>query len=210
MTIGNAKVIEVADKIYCFGSHGVSHSADTLKELTDEGKITIVDVPMSKDRTKVLAIYHDLALTIAEEQKQGKSIAVATEGDTGIFATSHYVMDMLKDMDIPCEQHAGIPSFIGAAAIANLHLVKLDERLIIIPGETTTEELAKTVANGTNVVIMKLSMATEAIHRCIDMHPEFHYHFFHNIGMADQEYINNPETLKNMDFPYFSLMIIQK
>ncbi len=210
MTLGNAKVIEAADTIFCFGSHGTSHCADTLYELTDKSKVTVIDTPMLKNRDKVMEVYSNLAQQVQILYNQGKSIAIATEGDTGIFATSHYVMDMLTSQGIHCHQHAGIPSFIGAGAIANLHLVKLNERLLIIPGDTTADELAHLVENGTNLVIMKLSMATEAVHKCMDMHPEYHYHYFRNIGMSDQEYNNDIEILRGMTFPYFSLMIIQK
>ena len=208
VTIGCAKVIDEADKIYCFGSHGKSHCADIIGDITNLDKVEVIDIPMSKDRTQVMAVYESLASRIADEHGKGMKIAVATEGDTGLFATTHYVMDKLTERGIPCRQHAGVPAFIEAAAIAGLHLAKLNERLIVIPGTTTAEELAQLVNNGTNVVIMKLSMATDAVHKCICAHPEFQYHYFRNIGMESQEHISDTTILKDLDFPYFSLMII--
>ena len=94
--------------------------------------------------------------------------------------------------------------------MARLHLAKLDERLLIVPGTITADELGSLVESGTNVVIMKLSKATEAVHECIRLHPEFQYHYFHNIGMADEEYIYDKVELAKMRYPYFSLMIIKK
>ena len=53
-------------------------------------------------------------------------------------------------------------------------------------------------------------MATEEIHKCIRSHPEFQYHYFRNVGMADEEYIYDKVKLTEMRYPYFSIMIIMK
>ena len=52
------------------------------------------------------------------EQKAGKRLAVAVEGDAGIYASVHYVLDLLEENGIPVEQLPGIPSFIAAEAAA--------------------------------------------------------------------------------------------
>lgn len=57
------------------------------------------------------------------EQKAGKRLAVAVEGDAGIYASVHYVLDLLEENGIPVEQLPGIPSFIAAEAAAKLHLI---------------------------------------------------------------------------------------
>lgn len=53
-------------------------------------------------------------------------------------------------------------------------------------------------------------MAPEEIHKCIRSHPEFRYHYFRNVGMADEEYIYDKVELAEMRYPYFSIMIIMK
>ena len=50
-------------------------------------------------------------------------MAVAVEGDAGIYASVHYVLDLLEENGIPVEQLPGIPSFIAAEAAAKLHLI---------------------------------------------------------------------------------------
>jgi precorrin-2/cobalt-factor-2 C20-methyltransferase len=210
VTLGNARQIEAADKVYCFGSGGKSHCADTLMILGHESKTEVIDIPMASDRTDAMTAYEALARKIAIDYHDGKRIAVATEGDTGLFATTHYVMDILTDHGISCRQHAGVPAFIAAGAMARLHLAKLDERLLIVPGTITADELGTLVENGTNVVIMKPSKATEEIHKCIRSHPEFQYHYFRNVGMADEKYIYDKVELAEMHYPYFSIMIIMK
>ena len=163
---------------------------------------------MSNDRSKANAIYDELASTIRKEHEAGMNIAVATEGDSGIFATTHYVMDRLMEMDVECEQTPGVPSFIAAASIAGLHLVKLQERLLIIPGKISAEEIINLTSEGYNLVIMKLSMAFEDVRKAFLETKDLQFHYFENIGTTTQKY----EILKEMpnNFPYFSLMIINR
>lgn len=182
-------------------------------------EVVTVELPMSRDRSAVNAIYDQLAEEIRGLAEVGFNVCVATEGDSGVFATTHYVQDRLADAvcgspdggAMQIVQHPGVPSFIAAAAIAGLHLVKLQERLIVIPGETTAEELAMLLRNNYNIVVMKLSLATEAIRELLTKHDgKATLHYFRNIGMPTQEYhrITSADDVPER-FPYFSLMIIQ-
>ena len=55
---------------------------------------------------------------------------------------------------------------------------------------------------------MKLSQCTDEIHRCIRLHPEYTYQYFENVGTEQEYLLTDPQTLANLRFPYFSLMII--
>ena len=207
VTLGTLRFLREAQKVYCFAVGESSHAADIIAQLDiDKSKVTTVKVPMSHDREKANAVYDELASTLKKEHEAGMTIAVVTEGDSGIFATTHYVMDRLVEMGIECEQTPGIPSFIAAASIAGLHLVKLQERLLIIPGKTTSEEILRLTSEGYNLVIMKLSMAHEAVSEAFPKAHNLTFHYFENIGMPTHKY----EILKTIpdSFPYFSLLII--
>ena len=209
VTLRTLRFLREAQKVYCFAVGESSHAADIIAQLDiDQSKVITVKVPMSHDREKANAVYDELASTLKKEHKAGMTIAVATEGDSGIFATTHYVMDRLVEMGIECEQTPGIPSFIAAASIAGLHLVKLQERLLIIPGKTTAEEIINLTSEGYNLVIMKLSMAHDAVCKAFHETKDLQFHYFENIGTTTQKY----EILKEMpnNFPYFSLMIINR
>ena len=209
VTLGTLRFLRDAQKVYCFAVGESSHAADIIAQLDiDQNKVITVNIPMSQDRSKANAVYDELALTLKKEHEAGMTIAVATEGDSGIFATTHYVMDRLVEMGIECEQTPGVPSFIAAASIAGLHLVKLQERLLIIPGKTTSEEILRLTSEGYNLVIMKLSMAHEAVSKAFLEAKDLQFHYFENIGTPNQKY----ESLKEMPnhFPYVSLMIINR
>lgn len=207
VTLGTLRFLKEAEKVYCFAVGNVSHAADILAEFDiDQNKVVRVDVPMSHDRSMANAVYDKLALTLKQEHEEGKVIAVATEGDSSIFATTHYVMDRLVAMGVECNQTPGVPSFIAAASVAGLHLVKLQERLLIIPGKTTADEIIRLTSQGYNLVIMKLSMAHEAVSEAFSKVNNQNFYYFENVGMPSQKY----EILKEIpnSFPYFSLMII--
>ncbi len=207
VTLGTLWFLREAQKVYCFAVGESSRAAEIIAQLDiDQNKVITVKIPMSSDRSKANAVYDNLALTLKKEHEIGINIAVATEGDSGIFATTHYVMDRLVEMGIECGQTPGVPSFIAAASIAGLHLVKLQERLLVIPGKISAEEIIRLTSEGYNLVIMKLSLAHEAVSEAFQKAHNLIFYYFENIGTVSQKY----EILKNVpeSFPYFSLMII--
>ena len=163
VTLGTLRFLRDAQKVYCFAVGESSRAAEIIAQLDiDQSKVTTVKVPMLHDHEKANAVYDELASTIRNQHEAGMNIAVATEGDSGIFATTHYVMDRLMEMDVECEQTPGIPSFIAAASIAGLHLVKLQERLLVIPGKISAEEILRLTSEGYNFVIMTIYTAARS------------------------------------------------
>lgn len=211
VTLGAIRILKEADKIYCFESNGQSRAKDIISMTgIDTTKTTTVDAPMSINRDKVNTVYDNLAKTIYDDVTNGINVAVATEGDSSIFATTHYVMDRLVAMGIECGQMAGVPSFIAAASVAGLHLIKQQERLLVVPGRTSAEEIEHLVNDGCNIVIMKLSMAYDAITTLMERNNGFVFHYFENVGTEHQIYKTLSKENIGESFPYFSLMIIQK
>lgn len=207
VTLGTFKALQDADKVYCFGSNSKSYAMDTLLQLEiPEDKICVVELPMLSDRTKAFEIYTELADRILQDT--GK-IIVATEGDTGIFATTHYVMDILKAKGGNVIQTPGIPSFIAAGALAGISLVSLEQRLLVVPGNISNEEIATQLASGSTLVIMKLSRMKDQIHDFIRKNPQYAYHYVEKVGMPETCHITETSLLSEKDYPYFSLLIIK-
>lgn len=186
----------------------MSRAAGLLHELGIEKSIRLFSLPMSKDRTEAMKVYRQIFQEIQQEQAAGKQIAVAVEGDAGIYASIHYVLDFLKDDGVPVEQLPGIPSFIASGAAAQLHLISQEERLVVIPGNVTSEELDRYLGSKHVPVIMKLSHCADVVRSYMQLHPEYSYHYFENVS-TDKEYHScNAEELEDKEFPYFSLMVI--
>lgn len=207
LTLGAYDALKNADAVYCFGSNGKSYARDIMLDAgIDAGRIIVVDLPMNADRTAAHRVYDDLVATLKNSQG---SIVIATEGDTGIFATTHYVMECLAQEGYAVEQTAGIPSFIAAGAMAGLSLVSQQQRLLVVPGNISEEEMETSLSSGTTLVIMKLSRMTAVMHSFISRYPAYEYHYIEKAGTPHARHVTDTAILQRMEYPYFSLMIIK-
>lgn len=188
-----------------------SRAAHILNQLgISENKIKLFALPMSKDRSQAMKVYDEMYETAVSCHSQSSSIAIVAEGDAGFYSSIHYIYDRLHASGIPVQCIPGIPAFIACGAVAGLHIVQQEERLMVIPGNTTAKELADLLADNITVVIMKLSQCVSAIHECITVHPSYIYHYFENAGTDKEYYSTDVSELKQKKYPYFSLLIIQK
>lgn len=216
ITLKGLRALQQADIILCpatkTGNGNISsRAADILTQLEiSENKIKLFPLPMSKDRSQAMKVYDEMYETAVSCHSHSSSVVIVAEGDAGFYSSIHYVYERLHTAGIPVNSVPGIPAFIACGAVAGLHIVQQEERLMIIPGTITTKELADLLADGITVVIMKLSQCVSAIHECMIAHPSYTYHYFENVGTDKEYYSYDVSGLKEKKYPYFSLMIIQK
>lgn len=207
MTLGTYDALMKATHIFCFGSSGKSYALDIMADAgIDISKVTVVEIPMRDNRHDAFVVYDAL---VEQLKTMDGNTVIATEGDTGIYATTHYVMDRLQADGYEVRQTAGVPSFIAAGAMAGISLVSQHQRLLVVPGMIDEAELNEKLTSGYTIVIMKLSRLTETIHSFIASHPEYEYHYIEKVGTPQARHITDVETLLGMEYPYFSLMIIK-
>ena len=215
ITVKGLKTLQQADQIFCPATltpsgKQVSRAANILKALEiEEHKIRPFVLPMSKDMQKAIEAYDQLLVDAANSLHEGKKVVIVAEGDAGFYTSIQYIYHQLEKEHIEVKRVPGIPAFIAAGATGGLHIVKQEERLMVIPGTATADELDQFIRQGYNLVIMKLSACIEAVHGCIHRHPETHFHYFENVGTEKEKYISDPEIIAQTNFPYFSLLIIQ-
>ena len=215
ITVKGLKALQTADCIFCpetlaKDGNRVSRAADILLQLDiPENTVHRFPLPMSKQREKALSAYDEVYMESSTLRQQGKKVCIVAEGDAGFYSSIHYIFEKLQADNIPVQHIAGIPAFIAAGACAGLHIASQEERLTVIPGIITAEEIEKYMEEKTTIVIMKLSQCTEEVHRCIHLHPEYNYHYFENIGMEKEKYLHDTELISALSFPYFSLLIIR-
>ncbi len=151
ITLKGLKALQRADSIFCPStvlSNGKtsSRAMDILLQLgIEQQKISLFDVPMSKNRSLAIESYGNIASAIARQQKSGQHIAVTAEGDAGFYSTVYYISEYLQAENIP----------VSCGTLANLHIVKQEEELHIVPGKLLPEELKQKLEDGNPVVIMK-------------------------------------------------------
>lgn len=214
ITLKGLKALQNADVIFCPAtttSSGIaeSRSANILRSLdipTD--RMQLFNIPMKKNREEAFESYE----RIFEESKalyhQGKRVVIVSEGDAGFYSSIHNILDKLISAGVPANTIPGIPAFIAAGAMANLHIVKQEERLQVIAGAVTEKEMEESLNSKTVLVLMKLSQYTEIIKSFIVDNPEYNYHYFENIGTEKEYYTTRQALILERAIPYFSIMIV--
>ena len=215
ITVKALKALQEADVIYCPGTKDKegnfkSYARNIIEALpVYTTKIRIITDPIYKDRTLANRAYDALSMEVASLAATGKTVAVTAEGDSGFYSSGNYMFGKLASMHVPISVIAGVPAFIAAGAASGLHIVKQEERLVVLPGKTTPEELGELIATNHVAVIMKLSQCTREVHEFIRRNPPAEFHYYQNVGTPDERHETEPCSLLDMDFPYFSLMIIR-
>lgn len=215
ITLKGLKALQNADCIFCPETPArngslLSRAADILHRLgIPAERIRRFPLPMSKQRGDALHAYDQVYATTLSLHRTGKKVAIVAEGDAGLYSSIHYIYEKLQAGGTPVEQIAGIPAFIAAGARGGLHIASQEERLTVIPGITTAEEIERLVQSRNTVVIMKLSQCTGEVHRCIRLHPEYDYRYFENVGTPQEKYLSDGQQIATLRFPYFSLLIIR-
>ncbi len=140
LTLGALHDLQRADVIFCPTTGPADADAGTSRAgrlLLASGiareRIRLFELGMRGDRRGALETYDAVARAAVEASSEGLEVAVAAEGDAGIFASVHYIGDRIAALGRAVRYRAGIPAFIAAGALAGLHLIKQRESLIVVP-----------------------------------------------------------------------------
>lgn len=214
ITLKALNVLKEADFIFCPGTIGAdgvfkSRAMDILSALpVDIPKIRTFHVPMSRKREEALKAYDAVCGQMIELAMAGNNIAVTAEGDACFYSSANYMYGKLRTAGFPVEMVAGVPAFIAAGASIGLHVVKQQERLLVIPGDVIVEELLEVVVAKRSVVIMKVPLGEAVLRPFIARHPELHYHYFEQVGTSQEFYTSEREQILERSFTYFSILFI--
>lgn len=213
LTVMAVRALKEADIVMVPATQGAegqtkSRAAAIIGEWCEAGCLETFYLPMQKTREAVHAVYDHIFQRIVEQQKQGRRVVVAVEGDVSIYASIHYVLERLQANNIPVEQVPGIPSFIAAAASADLSLICQNQRLVVLPGDADIEVLRRLLTSQHVVVVMKLSQCQQVVKDYLLQHPDAVCHYFENVGTPDEYHTTERGAILSRQMPYFSLCIL--
>lgn len=215
ITLKALNALNEADVIFCPGTitsdgHQKSRSMDILRCLPVEfSKIRIFHVPMSRNREEALRAYDRVCEEVIRLVGEGKSVALTAEGDACFYSSANYMYEKLQQAGYPVDMVAGVPAFIAAGASVGLHLVKQQERLLVIPGDVLVEELLESVVAKRTLVIMKVPLGESVLRPFIARHPELQFHYFEQVGTSEEFHTTVPEEILSRNFTYFSILVIR-
>ena len=213
LTLKAVRTLREADVVMIPATRGkdgqvTSRAQEIISEWCDDDKMCLYPLPMRKNREAALQVYDTMLGDAAKLFREGRRVVVAVEGDVSIYASIHYVSDKLKDEGVPVQQVAGIPSFIAAAAMADLSLISQQQRLVVLPGDADAETLERMLGSQHVVVVMKLSQCAEAVKDFLRQHPAVECHYFENVGTLEAYHTSSNDVILSRPFPYFSLGVL--
>lgn len=215
ITLKGLHALQQADCIFCPCTRTAdgqtrSRAGQIMQELhIPAERLLYFTLPMSRQRDAALSAYRQVFEDTARLCREGKRVCVAVEGDASLYASIHYVMDRLTESGLPACHIPGIPALIASAAACRLHLVGGQERLLVVPGTATSDQVSQWVESGNTIVVMKLSACKAEMQQCLRRHPDYHYYYVENVGMAEEVVLTDTNEIAGRSFPYFSLLIVR-
>ena len=186
-----------------------SMSYSVLQHLEiDHSKLIAVEVSMSYNRSTATRTYQQLAADCIEQCRQGKNVAVVSEGDISFYSTFAYLLDDFREAAIEYEMIPGIPAFILGGSLGKFPICTQTDKVLVVPEVADEATLKGFVENNETVVLMKVSKIKEWIVSFLD---QANTTFFYGEYMGtDREFITtNLDDLSDRRIPYFSIIVIR-
>lgn len=176
-----------------------------LKALPELSRKTLlpIDMPMTKDREKLLRAYDAGAAALMEALDAGKTVCFLTLGDPTVYSTYLYLHERVAAAGYPAEIVPGVPSFCAAAAALGIPLCENGQQLHIIPGTYTPTQALD--LPGVKVLMKNNLPATLPALRQSGAQAAM----VENCGMENQHLYPTLEQIPE-DAGYFSLLIVKE
>lgn len=197
LTIRAVNVIKDAKVIFAPNNKGKNMALDTASEYIGDKRIVFIDFPMgSVDKDD----YINAANKIFDEIPDDEYGVFLTIGDSMIYSTFIYIMELLNNKDIEIEIVPGIPSFVAASAASKMPLTIKGDTLLLLD-EFDSSMLGK----ADSFALLKTMGEKEEILKELERNT-FDYTYVKRASMDNQEILKNKEEII-LDKDYISLII---
>lgn len=210
ITLKAARLVRAAKVIaYPTLAGGDSFARAIASDLIAPGVREIrMDVPMTTAREPAQAAYDLGASEIAGALEAGEDVVCLCEGDPFFYGSFMYLFARLSDR-FEAQIVPGVTSVTACAARAAMPLAARNERLTVLPGPLSEDELRLRIDGAESVVIMKVGRHLTKIRGVIDA-----------LGLTDQAMYVERATLPEEvvlplaqapeKAPYFSMILLTK
>jgi precorrin-2/cobalt-factor-2 C20-methyltransferase len=181
-----------------------------VQPLADPAKLRELPFRMSRDPRENRERWREHAAAIARHVESGQDAAFVTEGDPLLYSTFvHIYWELLREHpDVPIEIVPGVSSVTAGAAALALPLADERERVAIVPA---TGEVMHAVATFDTVVILKVSMAVDAVLKALDVTGRrADAVYVERAGWPEQRVIGDVEQLRKCKLDYFGQVIVSR
>lgn len=164
---------------------------------------------MSSDRSAAEATYQQTARQVIEACRQGKKVSIVCEGDLSFYASFSYLLEKLQQAQVSLELVPGINSFSLGAARHQIPLCLQNEKVAVLPRETSIEAVEEMLTEFNTLILMKIRSGWDSL-RAGFMGKDWQFYYCERLGTEKEFMTRDLSALQNRDIPYFSLLIIKK
>ena len=182
-----------------------SIAADLMPDSVEE---IVIEVPMTVDRGPAQAAYDRGAADIAVALERGLDVVCLCEGDPFFYGSFMYLFARLSG-EFDVQVVPGVTSITACAAVAGMPLAARNERVTVLPGPLSADELRVRIEGAESVAIMKVGRHLGKVRGVID-----------GLGLLDRavyvERASLPEQVvcpldeAPENAPYFSMILLTK
>jgi precorrin-2/cobalt-factor-2 C20-methyltransferase len=213
MTRKAERVLAAVDWIFLPAARGGTGFARRIVEPLGlpAAKFRPVALCMSRDRGADREAYRRAAEEIVAELRRGGSAAWITEGDPLFYSTFlHLYQELRRFPDVRVEIVPGVTSANAAAARAGVPVARLDEKVAVVPAAYGVERLPSLLDEFATVFLLKVNGVFGRLLDALAALPRpVRAVFVEQVGTPAERVVENLESLRGQELPYFSLVILR-
>ncbi|UWU24908.1 precorrin-2 C(20)-methyltransferase (plasmid) [Rhizobium sp. CB3171] len=217
LTVKAVKALEKAEVVAYFAKQGKNGNGrgvvgDVLR--TDVTLLplyypvtTEIDKNEAEYKRQITDFYDASAEMVAAYLKDGKTVAVLSEGDPLFYGSYMHLHVRLADR-YPTEVIPGVTAMSGCWSLAGMPMVQGDDVLSVLPGTMAEAELARRLADTQAAVIMKVGRNLPKIRRALEAAGRLDEAIYVERGTMANGAVTPLTKRGDAEAPYFSLILI--
>jgi precorrin-2/cobalt-factor-2 C20-methyltransferase len=217
LTLKAVRALEEADVVAFFAKRGSNGNARGIvgpyfrEEWIELPLIYPVTTEVHKDaqeyRDAIAGFYEDAVKRIENHLKEGKTVAILSEGDP-LFYGSYMHLHVRLSPKWPTEVIPGVTAMSGCWSQTGTPIVQGDDILTVLPGTLSEFELTRRLADTDAAVIMKVGRNLPKIRKALATTGLLDRAIYVERGtMANTSSIRLAEKADD-DAPYFSIVLV--
>ena len=171
-----------------------------------------LDFPFVVEDAQLQAAWQRAAETVWAVLKTGQDVVFACEGDISFYGTFTYLADALRlaHPEVPIHRIPGVCSPMAAVSALGIPLTVQAEKLVVLPAFYGVDDLEQTLDWADVVVLMKVSSVYASVWEVLKRRNLLAQSYvIVRASQPDQVIYQDLETHRDLDLPYFSLMVIR-
>ena len=217
LTVKAVRALERADVVAYFAKQGRGGNGKAIVSEFLKADVTLlplyypVTTEIDKDAPEysrqITAFYDASAEMVAVHLRDGKTVAVLSEGDPLFYGSYMHLHVRLADR-FSTEVIPGVTAMSGCWSLAGLPMVQGDDVLSVLPGTMKETELARRLGDTQAAVIMKVGRNLPKIRRALEAAGRLEEAIYVERGTMTNGAMTPLASRDDAEAPYFSLVLV--